>query len=174
MGYAGGSKKNPTYHDLGDHSETLQLDFDPRQISYRRLLEVYWESHDPETPAYSRQYASVIFFHDDQQKAAAVVSKGARQAKERRVLTEISPSSVFYLAEAYHQKYYLRGVQRLMREFRAIYPSEQDFVNSTAVARANGYVAGYGTEPSLDADLPVLGLSSAGGMLLKQMVLAQH
>lgn len=174
MGYAGGTKKNPTYHDLGDHSETLQVDFDPRQISYRRLLEVYWESHDPEAQAYSRQYASVVFFHDDQQKAAVAASREALQAHKRRVLTEISRYSVFYLAEAYHQKYYLRGVHRLMREFRAIYPSDDDFVRSTAVARANGYVAGYGTEASLDLDLPVMGLSPAGGMLLKQMVRTQH
>ena len=61
MGYAGGKKLKPTYRDLGDHTETVQVDYDPGQVSYEDLLRVFWQSHDPTEPIHSRQYASIIF-----------------------------------------------------------------------------------------------------------------
>lgn len=65
VGYAGGSKENPTYYSLGDHSETIQIDYDPTQISYGQLLEVFWNSHNPTYEPWSRQYMSIIFYHSE-------------------------------------------------------------------------------------------------------------
>jgi len=80
----------------------------------------------------------------------------------RSIVTEITPFSGFYLAEDYHQKYYLRQQPGLSQELIAIYPDKGDFIDSTAVARLNGYVGGYGTLPTLEEELNSLGLSATG------------
>lgn len=175
MGYAGGGKKNPTYHALGDHSETVQIDFDPQQISYNELLDVFWDSHEPDSPPYSRQYMSIIFYHNGEQKQLAFQSKELKQqVKNRKVFTDIIPASVFYIAESYHQKYYLRGVPGLMKEFSKMYPVDKDFVDSTAAARVNGYLAGYGSLSHLESELDSLGLSPVGNKRLLETVQSRH
>ena len=162
VGYAGGSKANPTYHDLGDHSETIQIDYDPARISYQELLNLFWISHSPITRPWSRQYASIIFYHNDEQKRLAEASRDREAAGLGRPLyTEIVPFSTFYLAETYHQKYRLQQAPDLLREFRAIYPQDGEFINSTAAARVNGYLGGYGTLAALEAGLEDAGLSPA-------------
>ncbi len=160
MGYAGGSKPNPTYHDLGDHSETIQIDYDPALISYQELLDIFWSSHSPTARPWSRQYASIIFYHDPEQKRLAEASL-ERQAAGlgSSIYTEIVPFDQFTLAETYHQKYRLQQDPALLREFRAIYPQDEDFINSTAAARVNGYLGGYGTLAALEAGIEDLGLS---------------
>jgi len=169
VGYAGGSKDNPTYYNLGDHTETVQIDYDPTIISYEELLEVFWSSHNPARPSLSVQYKSIIFYHDDEQKRLALESKSRREAElNKPILTEIVPYSRFYLAEDYHQKYYLNNVPDLKKEMAAIYPDVNDFVNSTAVARVNGYVGGNGDIEILRQEIDGYGLSSAA----KQRLLA--
>jgi peptide-methionine (S)-S-oxide reductase len=172
VGYAGGTKKNPTYHDLGDHTETVQLDYDPTVISYEKLLAVFWDSHDAASSAWSRQYMSMIFYHDDEQKRLATASRDHEAARRKsKIDTEIRPYKEFFLAEDYHQKHALRSERDIfLREFMAIYPSELDFVNSTAVARVNGFLDGYGTLAELQAELPGLGLSPQAGRRLADMV----
>lgn len=173
MGYSGGTKENPTYRDLGDHRETVQIDYDPRKISYEELLDVFWKSHAPGAPAWSRQYRAAIFFPSEEQRRLALQTRDQVAARlQGRVVTEILPASRFYLAEDYHQKYFLRQLPELFREFSAVYPRLADLVASTAAARVNGYVAGYGDLPGLEADLPGLGLSQAGGRKLLTRVRA--
>ena len=75
VGYTGGTTVDPTYHDLGDHSETIQIDYDPTQVSYQALLDVFWNSHNPTTRSWSRQYASAVFYHSDEQKKLAMESR---------------------------------------------------------------------------------------------------
>jgi peptide-methionine (S)-S-oxide reductase len=173
VGYAGGSKLDPTYYDLANHSETVQIDYDPTQISYEELLDVFWSSHTPTARPWSRQYASIIFYHNQEQKRLAEASRD-READRRGspIYTEIIPFTEFYLAEAYHQKYRLQQAPDLLAELRAIYPADDEFVNSTAVARVNGYLGGHGTLTGLQAEIDDLGLSPAAQEKLLELVSA--
>lgn len=115
-GYAGGTKPNPTYEDVctgsTGHAEVAQISFDPAKISYERLLDVFWQSHDPTTlnrqgADAGPQYRSVIFYHDERQKLAAEKSKIAAQKDfDESIVTEVQPLKRFYAAENYHQDYF--------------------------------------------------------------------
>lgn len=160
VGYAGGTLENPTYHRLGDHAETLQIDYDPTRIGYEKLLELFWSEHDPTSRAWSTQYKAAVFYHDDDQKRLAEESRERLAAKlKRRVFTEVIPASRFYPAEAYHQKYYLRQDRGLLQELQRYYPQDAELMNSTAAARVNGYLGRFGTAEGLKADIDRLGLS---------------
>ena len=172
VGYAGGKQKDPTYRSIGDHSETIQIDFDPARVSYKKLLSVFWHSHNPTQRAWSPQYKSAIFFHTDEQRRLALETKAFEESQRNaRIQTEILPFSNFYLAEDYHQKYGLRGQRELMVEFKTMYPKDIDFVNSTAAARVNGYISGHGTPEEIDATIAKLGLSAAGRQRLLEISL---
>lgn len=159
MGYAGGTKKNPTYRDIGDHSETTQMDYDPSKISYSDLLEVFWKTHNPCARAYSRQYMSAIWTHNDDQRRLALESKAREERRRGSTLeTEIAPLREFTLAEDYHQKYELRSDSELIEEFRAIYTDAQ-FVNSTAAMRVNAALGGHVKDALLRAEVDRYGLS---------------
>lgn len=163
VGYAGGQKLNPTYRSIGDHSETIEIDYDPSRISYKDLLFVFWQSHDPTYKPWSRQYMSAIFYHNDEQRRLALETKALEEnQRTRKIHTDIMPFEKFYLAEDYHQKYELRRYKDLMKEFKAMYPRDIDFVNSTAAARINGYVGGHGKPQDYEAAIENLGLSAAG------------
>ncbi len=117
VGYVGGSVENPTYEDIcygkTGHAEAVQLEYDPSQVSYEELLDVFWSCHDPTTlnrqgPDIGTQYRSVVFFHSPEQAAAAKESKARLEAAGRYrkpIVTEIVPVSTFYRAEEYHQGY---------------------------------------------------------------------
>ena len=110
---------------------------------------------------------AIIFYHNDEQKRLAAESKEREAARRKgKIYTEIIPAGEFYLAEDYHQKYRLRGDHDLMKEFNVIYPAYRDFVNSSAAARVNGFLDGYGTLADLRAELNDLGLSPAAGKKL--------
>lgn len=161
VGYAGGTKRNPTYRDLGDHTETVQIDYDPEKISFDELLEVFWKEHSPAEQSWSRQYAAVIFYHNDGQKRKAEDSKDRLSEKTGRpVRTEILPYTGFTMAEDYHQKHALQRYPEFLEELEAVYPSMQELVASTAASRLNGYAGGDGTCETLQAELYSLGLSS--------------
>jgi peptide-methionine (S)-S-oxide reductase len=168
VGYAGGTSPDPTYRSLGDHAETIQIDFDPRRISYGELLEVFWSTHNPCARPWSRQYMSAIFYHDEQQAQRAVATmKKIAVTRGAKVHTLLARAGTFYLAEDYHQKYRLRQHPDLVAEYLAVYPKLHEFVNSTAAARVNGYLGGHGSLADLENDLPRLGLSkSAASKLL--------
>lgn len=162
VGYAGGVKENPTYYSLGGHSETIQIDYDPTQISYEELLDVFWDSHNPTMAPFSPQYKSIIFYHNEEQRRLAIEAKEREESElKTRIFTEIVPFSKFYLAEAYHQKYYLRQEPDIMKELSAIYPANLDLIASTAAARLNGYAGGYGEAETLQKGLSQFGLSEA-------------
>jgi len=118
VGYTGGHTTNPTYKEVctdgTGHAEAVEVEFNPKQVSYNELLAAFFQMHDPtqlnrQGPDYGRQYRSAIFFHDRDQEATA------REAKEklekaavfqRPIVTEIVPAGPFYRAEEYHQRYF--------------------------------------------------------------------
>jgi peptide-methionine (S)-S-oxide reductase len=159
VGYTGGTKINPSYHNLGDHTETIRIYYDPKKVSYKELLDIFWTDHDPFTRPWSKQYKSVIFYHNEEQKKLAFETKARLEEKlKQKIYTEIVPEDKFYPAEDYHQKYYLRSNKELMLIFKDIYPTDVDFVASTAAARINGYLGGYGKNSELEKDLREAGL----------------
>lgn len=124
VGYTGGHTKSPTYQDVcghaTGHAEAVEVEFDPQQVSYQKLLDLFWEIHDPTTlnrqgPDVGSQYRSAIFFHDPEQEAAARASKAALEKSGKfksAIVTEIAPAPEFYRAEDYHQQYFeKRGVK---------------------------------------------------------------
>lgn len=167
MGYTGGRTSNPSYHQLGDHTESVQVEYDPGRISYGELLQVYWAEHDPGRAVGPRQYMAAVFYHDETQRALALESRD-RVAAEKgiKVTTAVLPAGAFYPAEDYHQKYYLRREKDIIGEFRALFPDSRSFVRSTAVARVNGYLGGHGSYEGLLEDIDGLGLSPAGRQTL--------
>lgn len=163
VGYAGGSTELPSYHSIGDHTETLQIDFDPSIITYGQLLELFWVSHDPYDGAHSTQYRSLILVHSDEQReAASLLIERATAETGRRPLTEIVPIGVFTRAESYHQKYRLQSLGRLrevVEELISGLGSFDAFVDSTVAARLNGYVAGWAPRDRLVREIEGFGLS---------------
>lgn len=176
VGYTGGTKLNPTYYSLGNHTESLQIDYDPSIISFEEILSKFWQSHEPTARAWSSQYKAALFFHNQEQQDAAVESKThlAENKKgrflSRNIHTEILPAQEFYLAEDYHQKYMLRRAQTIWDELMQIYPEMMDWVNSTAAARLNGYVGRYGTSQQIEDEIESLGLSNEAQSQLQQIV----
>jgi peptide-methionine (S)-S-oxide reductase len=171
VGYAGGTTAEPTYYSIGDHSETVQVDFDPTQISYEELLAEFWDSHDPSIQSGSTQYQNMLLFHSEAQQEAA--NKSAAQiaaSTGKRILTVIRPLESFYPAEDYHQKYYLRNVPALIRELQSIYPDADALRDSTAAARINGCLGGHCTRAELEAEIEEYGLTPAGMAQLRSLV----
>jgi methionine-S-sulfoxide reductase len=163
VGYAGGTQANPTYKSVGDHTETVQIDYDPSKISYGELLDIFWESHDPSRQSGYQQYKSIIFYHGEAQGTLAHESRSMRENElNRTIYTEIKPLDRFYITEDYHQKYRLQQERELMKEFRAMYTDMGDFVDSTAAARVNGYLSGFGDPDILQGELSRFGLTEAG------------
>jgi len=171
VGYAGGRKDAPTYRSMGDHTETVQVDYDPERITYRQLLDFFWKSHKPTSGRWSRQYMNAVFYHNEEQRRLAMASKAeVVQKKGRPVKTEVAPLRSFTMAEDYHQKYILKGRDVLEREISRIYPNHQDLVNSTAASRLNGYAGGNGSRDQLTREFESLGLSIEGRKVLFEMV----
>ncbi len=171
MGYSGGTKIDPTYHDLGDHTETIQLDYDPQAITYEQLVDVFWKGHDPATQPSSTQYRSILFYHDEDQKRLAEQSRAAlAESRGQAIATDIRPVGTFYRAEDYHQKYTLRSHGELLKEFTAMYPDADDLTDSTAAARINGLLAGAGRVETLCAEIDGYGLSPQGRETLLKSV----
>jgi hypothetical protein len=109
-----------------------------------------------------------VFYHDENQRKQAEASKAALARKlGRTVRTAVVPLHAFTMAEDYHQKYLLQQRSRLKAEMSRIYPSHRDFVDSTAVARINGYVGGNGSRKQFERDIDRLGLSDAGKQALQ-------
>ncbi len=146
MGYAGGATPSPTYRNMGDHTEVVQVDFVPAQVPFEQLLLEFWRQHNPSRPPYKRQYMSIILCSDVEQRERALASRDARAGHlGKELFTEISLLQSFTLAEDYHQKYYLRGDRSLFARVSRLGPRE--LIDSTEAARLNAYAGGYGVEP---------------------------
>lgn len=161
VGYCGGKSPHPTYHDLGDHSESVQIDFDPERVTYKELLGMALEQGDFGGQPWSRQYRSVVFYHN----------KSQLQTARALGVKELEPVGEFTRAEDYHQKYYLQQ-SSFVKEFYARYPDPRSFTDSTAAARANGIAGGNMDAEGIAAVLPGLGVSA--GTAKAMSALAGH
>ncbi len=120
-GYTGGHTKNPTYKQTSSgktgHTEAVQIIYDPRKVSYEKLLNVFWHNIDPTTPDKQfcdrgNQYRSEIFYHNEEQKRLADASKAALNKSKpfkEPIVTQVTRASTFYAAEDYHQNYYKKN-----------------------------------------------------------------
>jgi peptide-methionine (S)-S-oxide reductase len=123
-GYTGGRKKNPTYEEVSaggtGHAESVEIIYDPAKISYEKLLDVFWHNIDPTTRDrqfcdVGNQYRTAIFYHDEKQKKLAEESRRVLEKTKpfkAPIVTEITRATVFYPAEEYHQKYYVKNPVR--------------------------------------------------------------
>lgn len=142
-GYAGGIMENPSYEKVSEgsteHAESIQIEFDPRVLSYEKILEVFWATHDPTTlnrqgTDIGTQYRSIIFYNSDKQKEEALRSKEEMQKSGKykdNIVTQIIPLDKFYKAEDYHQNFYEKNksypycqiiinpkIQKLLEQFK--------------------------------------------------------
>jgi hypothetical protein len=136
------------------------VEFDPTQVSYAELLDVFWESHDPGYDPYLRQYRNAVFYLNEDQRQLAeeslITVKGSSRGE---VSTVVEPAGEFYVAEDYHQKYLVRKAKGILQEYQTIYPDQDSLVASTAVARVNGYLGCNGQPEDVEKELTRLGLS---------------
>ena len=143
VGYAGGRYESPSYEDVGDHTETVMVEYDPLAISYGQLLELFFLWHSPSKKPASSQHASCIFVKNETERRLA------QAAIERYNLhtgipsrTQVATFRAFYAGENWCQKYFLRTVPWLIQELRNFYRDEESLIQSTLAMRLNG-ILGY-------------------------------
>ena len=118
--------------------------FDPSIVTYAELLDIFWNNHNPTGKAFSNQYKSIAFYHDEEQRRLVEKTKEEMAVKlGKPILTEIVPASDFYLAETYHQKYRLQQNVGLMELLAPQFETNQTFIDSTLTARLNAYLGGH-------------------------------
>lgn len=160
VGYAGGTKPDPTYYSLGDHTEVVQIEYDPNTLAYEDLLDVFWANHDPRSATGKRQYRSVALTATESQGEAAHRTRDTvAERLDGSVCTDIERLDRFSLAEEFHQKYELRSTPTLGDEL--VQCCGGRLVDSTVAARLNGVVAGYGSDDQQAALLAELELPPA-------------
>jgi len=148
VGYSGGKKPRPSYRDMGDHTETTQVDFDPSVVSFDELLKVFWAHHSPTRTRGGLQYRCVVFCHNNEQRVAALRSRDELQKTlTSKITTDIDSFDTFTLAEDYHQKFYLRNKQNFFTFFEKM--NLGDFINSPSAAILNAYVEGHATSEAV-------------------------
>ena len=152
VGYAGGTKLDPTYHALGDHTEVVQVDFDPDTIPYRALLERVFNSHNPQHQTRKTQYQNIVLAASEDQRAVLDEFLTTWGLTADGIGTRTEQLSRFYPAEDYHQKYKLRSVSSFMDAFEAA-GYDDELRESPIAAKLNGYAAGH--DVGIAEELPV-------------------
>ena len=159
VGYAGGTKKFPTYQDLGDHTEAVNIIYNTQEITFEHLLSLFWSNHNP-TLTSRQQYMSIIFYYNDEQKQLA--QKSITIAKEKNISneihTEIRPMNTFFDAEYYHQKYTLQYLHPWLVVALQIQQGDE-LIRSHACAKVNGLLSGHGSIELLEEINQYLGLT---------------
>ncbi|XP_046659663.1 peptide methionine sulfoxide reductase-like isoform X2 [Homalodisca vitripennis] len=158
VGYGGGKMPNPTYYNIGDHTEITQVEFDPTIVSYENLLELFWKNHEPGARM-KTQYCSLILYHSPEQKTLAEKTRDSLKEKSNRgVVTRIEPFDKFYDAEGYHQKYRLQQHSDLMKAL-GFRKDDENLKTSHVAARVNAYLVGLASVKQFDAEAPKLGFN---------------
>lgn len=174
VGYAGGSTMNPTYKEMGDHTETVQIEFDDLILPYEEIVRLFWDQHNPSNiNCYNgRQYQSLLFHHDAEQKAVIDAELERRQREGLgRPDTEILPYADFHPAEERHQKYYVKRYPNAVAALENLSGSGSEsgdgrsdgrgdghgddaaWTDTTIAARLNGIAKGYSSMERLKSEL---------------------
>lgn len=143
VGYAGGTKRDPTYRSLGDHTEVVQVDFDPSVLGYEDLLDVAFDAHDPNAQSSKRQYQNLVLYDSPEQREALDRFLDARGLGADTIETRVERLGKFYPAEDYHQKYSLRSAPSLFDPFEAADYDDEAIRESPAAAKLNARAAGH-------------------------------
>lgn len=140
---------------MGDHTECLQIDFDPNHITFDEIACHFWNSHNSNRGNYKgRQYLSIFIYHDNNQKEVLdKIKQEIQDTNLQEVGSEIAPYVQFTLAEERHQKYYLKRYSNATQKLREHFLTEEAFTNATLVARLNSFVKGYVTLSSLKEEI---------------------
>lgn len=152
-GYAGGTTEQPIYRQMGDHSETIRLEYNPDVLPLEELLTLFWERHRPEvinTYKDSRQYRSIILYEHAEQLD---IIQRLQAEHESRAYTEIQLCSAFYLAEERHQKYYLQRKPDVLNAMESLFANREQALQSTLAARLNGWSREAVTAADIIAEL---------------------
>lgn len=143
VGYAGGTKVDPSYHALGDHTEVFQVEFDPDVVTYRDLLAAVFRRHDPQKQTRNTQYQNVVFAATADQRAALDEFLTEKGLTADGIATRVEQLSRFHVAEDYHQKYTLRSVPSFMDAFEEAGYGDEELRESPIAAKLNAYAAGH-------------------------------
>jgi len=167
VGYTSGKKLNPTYRDLGDHTEAIEIDYNEEVIGYEDLLNLFWKNVDF-SESHRRQYRSAIFFRNEEEEKLATESKNRVEKTLGKNATAIEPFQKLYPAEDYHQKYYLQTHHTKL--FKSLKIQQKDLINSQIAAKLNGYVVGENTLDAFNAECENFGLSEENLEYVRQMI----
>ncbi len=157
---------------MGDHTEVLQVEFNPEAIPFEEILDVFWGNHNPlRLGIKPRQYMSILFYHCEEQRVKMLDKKQEWELNLKGVIqTEMTPFTTFYQAEDYHQKYYLKRYKSATETLSILFPSHEEFIQSTLVARLNGFVKGYGTLEGIRREIAEWGLNESDQEALQKLL----
>lgn len=155
VGFSGGTALNPSYREMGDHTETVEIDFDPAILSFEEILLHFWRNHYPNRDEYKgRQYISLIRFHGPlQEQAAGKIKRQMEQEIGEEIETDIAAFTDFTPAEERHQKYYLKRYPKAVEQLAPLYPHSSLLNDSTFAARLNGFAKGFGNREKLKSEI---------------------
>ena len=161
VGYAGGATQHPSYHQLGDHREAVEVTFNPQVISYEELLDVFWRGQPIRLPPdpNPRVHLAVMPSGEWQTQAVADDLIELRRQKRGKVQVDVLPNANFWPAEPLHQKFYLqRGHGELVQELAAGFPDLDSFLTSTAATKLNAWLTPMGHQENLHQAAQELGI----------------
>jgi peptide-methionine (S)-S-oxide reductase len=140
---------------MGDHTECLEIDFNPHVISFIEIVRHFWDSHNPNRGTYKgRQYLSIFLYREEEQEKVLEEIKQSMEASTNSLIqTEVAPFHTFTIAEDRHQKYYLKRFKKATETLKNYFHSEEAFVESTLTARLNAFVKGYGKLATLKEEI---------------------
>ncbi|SDJ55196.1 peptide-methionine (S)-S-oxide reductase [Halovenus aranensis] len=142
-GYAGGTKPDPSYRTLGDHTEVVQVDYDPETVSFQKLLTVAFEEHSPRNQTEKRQYQNIVFTESETQREAVGTFLDTSNYRADELGTRFESLETFHIAEPYHQKFNLSDKHWITGPFEKAGYAEADIRESPAAAKLNAHVAGH-------------------------------
>jgi peptide-methionine (S)-S-oxide reductase len=184
VGYGGGRHPNPSYGDMGDHSEVVMVEYDPHVVTYGQLLELFllWSSRSvksclpgfssPSSPPsdFPRHAFRVFVKNAFERRLARAAIERCEYSTEGASFVRVSPSGPFYEAERWCQKYFLRASAWLMQEIRTSYPDEESLLRSTLAARLNGILGLPPYTACLPEEIELYNLSDAAALVLKRLL----